>query len=254
MTSCNHVKPSESPRDNPLLARTQAVLQNALSSFEPERVALSFSGAEDIVLIDIVHKLGLKVDVFSLDTGRLHEETYQFLETVRKHYRQQIELVYPDPEGVQTLVKDKGLFSFYHDGHGECCEARKVAPLRRKLAGLDAWITGQRQDQSVTRGSVPLREEDTVFGSASAENEPGALIKFNPLSEWSSADVWGYIREQHVPYNPLHDQGYVSIGCQPCTRSVGPFEHEHAGRWWWEEATKKECGLHQQNIIEAVPT
>ena len=191
MTSCNHVKPSESPRDNPLLARTQAVLQNALSSFEPGRVALSFSGAEDIVLIDIVHKLGLKVDVFSLDTGRLHEETYQFLETVRKHYRQQIELVYPDPEGVQTLVKDKGLFSFYHDGHGECCEARKVAPLRRKLAGLDAWITGQRQDQSVTRGSVPLREEDTVFGSASAENEPGALIKFNPLSEWSSADVWG---------------------------------------------------------------
>ena len=254
MTSFNHVKPSESPRDNPLSARTQAVLQNALSSFEPGRVALSFSGAKDLVLNDIVHKFGLKVDVFSLDTGRLHEETYQFLETVRKHYRQQIELVYPGPEGVQALVKDKGLFSFYHDGHGECCEARKVAPLRRKLAGLDAWITGQRQDQSVTRGSVPLREEDTVFGSASAENEPGALIKFNPLSEWSSADVWGYIREQHVPYNPLHDQGYVSIGCQPCTRSVGPFEHERAGRWWWEEAKKKECGLHQQNIIEAVPT
>ena len=254
MTSFNHVKPSESPRDNPLSARTQAVLQNALSSFEPGRVALSFSGAKDIVLNDIVHKFGLKVDVFSLDTGRLHEETYQFLETVRKHYRQQIELVYPGPEGVQALVKDKGLFSFYHNGHGECCEARKVAPLRRKLAGLDAWITGQRQDQSVTRGSVPLREGDTVFGSASAENEPGALIKFNPLSEWSSADVWGYIREQHVPYNPLHDQGYVSIGCQPCTRSVGPFEHERAGRWWWEEATKKECGLHQQNIIEAVPT
>ena len=155
---------------------------------------------------------------------------------------------------MQTLVKDKGIFSFYHDGHGECCEARKIAPLRRKLAGLDAWITGQRQDQSVTRSSVPLREEDTVFGSASAENEPGALIKFNPLSEWSSADVWGYIREQHVPHNPLHDQGYISIGCQPCTRSVVPFEHERAGRWWWEEETKKECGLHQQNIIEAVPT
>ena len=121
-----------------------------------------------------MHELGLKVDVFSLDTGRLHEETYQFLETVRKHYRQQIELVYPDPEGVQEPVKDKGLFSFYHDGHGECCEARKVVPLRREPVGLDALITGQRQDRSVTRGSVPQREDHTVFGGASAENEPGA--------------------------------------------------------------------------------
>ena len=204
--------------------------------------------------MDLEHKLSLQVVGFSLDIGRLHEETNQFLETVRKHYRQQIELVYPDPEGVRALIKDKDLFSFYRDGHGECCEARKVAPLRRKLAGLDAWITGQRQDQSVTLGSVPLREEGTVFGSASAENEPGALIKFDPLSEWSSVEVWGYIREQHVPYNRLHDQGYVSIGCQPCTRSAGPFEHERASRWWWEEATKKECGLHQQNIIEALPT
>tara|TARA_X000000950_G_scaffold124127_1_gene155542 strand:- start:122 stop:886 length:765 start_codon:yes stop_codon:yes gene_type:complete len=252
MTSLNSIKPGDSPGDNSLLARTQALLQNTLTSFEPGRIALSFSGAEDVVLIDLVHKLGLQVDVFSLDTGRLHEETYQFLETVREHYRQPIELVYPEPHGVQALVKDKGLFSFYRDGHGECCEVRKVAPLRRKLAGLDAWITGQRQDQSVTRGSVPLREEDTVFGSACAGSGHGALIKFNPLSEWSSADVWQYMREQQVPYNPLHDQGYVSIGCQPCTRSVGPFEHERAGRWWWEEATKKECGLHRQNIIAAV--
>lgn len=130
-----------------------------------------------------MRKLGLKVDVFSLAPGRLHEENYQFLETVRKHYRQQIELVYPDPEGVQALVKDKDLFSFYHDRHGEYCEARKVVPFRRELVGLDALITGQRQDRSVTRGSVPQREEHTVFGGASAENESGALIKFNPLSE-----------------------------------------------------------------------
>ena len=252
MTSLNSIKPATSPNENSLLTRTQALLQNALNTFEPGRIALSFSGAEDIVLIDLVHKLDLQVDVFSLDTGRLHEETYQFLETVREHYRLPIELVYPDPQGVQALVKEKGLFSFYRDGHGECCEVRKVEPLRRKLAGLDAWITGQRQDQSVTRGSVPLREEDTVFGGPTADADRGGLIKFNPLSEWSSADVWAYIREQQVPYNPLHDQGYISIGCQPCTRSVGPFEHERAGRWWWEEATKKECGLHQQNIIAAV--
>ena len=168
MTSFNHVKLSESPRDKPLLARIQAVLQNALSSFEPGRVALSFTNAEDIVLIDIVHELGLKVEIFSRDTGRLHEETFQYLETVRKNYRQQIDLVYPDPEGVQTLVKDNDLLSSHHDEHGECCEATKVAPSRRKVAGLDVWITEQREDQSATRGSGPLSEEDTVFGSAAA--------------------------------------------------------------------------------------
>ena len=168
MTSLNHVRLSESPRDHPLLARTQAVLQNALSSFEPGSVALSFADAEDIVLIDIVHELGLKVDIFSRDTGRLHEETFQYLETVSKHYRQQIDLVYPDPEGVQALVKDNDLFSSHLDEHGECCETKEVAPSRRKVAGLDAWITGQRQDQSFTRGSGPLREVDTVFGSAAA--------------------------------------------------------------------------------------
>ena len=168
MTSLNHVRLSESPRDHPLLARTQAVLQNALSSFEPGSVALSFADAEDIVLIDIVHELGLKVDIFSRDTGRLHEETFQYLETVSKHYRQQIDLVYPDPEGVLALVKDNDLFSSHLDEHGECCETKEVAPSRRKVAGLDAWITGQRQGQSVTRGGGPLREEDTVFGGAAA--------------------------------------------------------------------------------------
>ena len=158
-------------------------------------------------------------------------------------------MLYPDPAGVQTLVKEKRLFSFYRDGLGECCGVRKVAPLRSKLAKLDAWITGQRQDQSINRGNIPLREEDTNFAGSSAEGQPSALIKFNPLSEWTFADIWNYIREHEVPYNALHDQGFVSIGCQPCTRSVGPFEHERAGRWWWEEATKKECGLHSQNII-----
>ena len=127
------------------------------------------------------------------------------------------------------------------------CE--EVAPLRSKLAKLDAWVTGQRQDQSITRGNIPLREEDTNFPDSSAKRRPSALIKFNPLSEWTSAHIWNYMRKHEVPYNAIHDQGFVSIGWEPCKRSFGAFEHERAGRWWWEEATNKECGLHSQNVI-----
>ena len=226
------------------LRATQNLLREALKEFRPGSIALSFSGAEDVVLIDLIRKLGRTIDVFSLDTGRLHSETYEFFETIRKQYDQPIELLNPDPEGVQNLVKAKGLFSFYEDGHQECCGVRKVQPLRKKLATLDAWITGQRQDQSVTRSNVPLRQYDEAFSTD--END---LTKFNPLAQWTSADIWHYIRENRVPYNPLHDRGFISVGCQPCTRAVSPFEHERAGRWWWEEATQKECGLHGQNII-----
>ena len=230
-----------------LLASTNTLLREAISQFSAGKIALSFSGAEDVILIDLVHELDLSVDVFSLDTGRLHSETYQFFETVREHYNQPIELLNPEPEGVQSMVKAKGLFSFYQDGHDECCSVRKVQPLGKKLALLDAWITGQRQDQSVTRGHVPMSQKDLAFSG-----DEHSLLKFNPLAQWSSADVWRYIRDNQVPYNPLHDQGYVSLGCQPCTRTVAPFEHERAGRWWWEEATKKECGLHGQNLIPLV--
>lgn len=226
------------------IAQTEELLGKALTEFGQGQIALSFSGAEDVVLIDLVQSLGHQVDVFSLDTGRLPIETYEYLETVRNHYQQPIELVCPAPEGVEALVKAKGLFSFYQDGHQECCAVRKVQPLRRKLATLDAWITGQRQDQSVTRSEIPHRQKDSGFSTDEHE-----LIKFNPLALWSSAEVWQYIRDYQVPYNPLHDRGFVSVGCQPCTRAVGPYEHERAGRWWWEEATQKECGLHGQNVI-----
>ncbi|MDH3644329.1 MAG: phosphoadenosine phosphosulfate reductase family protein, partial [Gammaproteobacteria bacterium] len=133
----------------------QQVLLDAVARFDPGSIAISFSGAEDIVLVDMAHQLGLEVDVFSLDTGRLHPETYRYFEAVRKHYNIAIELLMPEPEAVQALVRDKGLFSFYEDGHNECCAVRKIEPLRRKLGTLDAWITGQRKDQSVTRTSVP---------------------------------------------------------------------------------------------------
>jgi phosphoadenosine phosphosulfate reductase len=216
----------------------QQILEYALNQFDA--IAISFSGAEDVVLIDMAHKIKKDFKVFSLDTGRLHPETYQFIEKVRKHYGIDIEAMYPDAAQLEALVKAKGLFSFYEDGHKECCDIRKVAPLRRKLATLDAWITGQRQDQNpATRGKVPVIQADGAFST-----ETRKLVKFNPLSYWTSADVWMYIRSYEVPYNPLHERGFVSIGCEPCTRPVLPTQHEREGRWWWEEATKKECGLH----------
>lgn len=221
------------------------ILARAIDAFD--HIALSFSGAEDVVLVDMVMDLSDSVQIFCLDTGRLHAETYAFVERVREHYGAGIELMFPQPEAVQQLVREKGLFSFYRDGHQECCAIRKIEPLRRKLADVDAWITGQRRDQSPTRTDVPVVQRDDAFSTAER-----SLVKFNPLANWSSADVWAYIREYDVPYNPLHDQGYLSIGCQPCTRPVGPHEHERAGRWWWEEATKKECGLHVTNLREPV--
>ena len=217
------------------------VLAVAVESFDA--IALSFSGAEDVILVDMLADLTDAVGIFCLDTGRLHPETLRFVEQVREHYGLPIELMSPDADAVQALVREKGLFSFYRDGHQECCAIRKIEPLRRRLTGLEAWITGQRRDQSPTRTEVPVVQRDGAFSTA---EQP--LVKFNPLAGWSSADVWRYIREYDVPYNPLHDRGFVSIGCEPCTRAVGPHEHERAGRWWWEEATKKECGLHLDNL------
>jgi phosphoadenosine phosphosulfate reductase len=216
-------------------------LQLALESFD--NIAISFSGAEDVVLVDMATRIRPDVRIFSLDTGRLHPETYRFMEQVKEKYKINPEVLFPDAEAVQKLVSQKGLFSFYRDGHKECCGVRKVMPLRRKLATLDAWITGQRTDQSPsTRSGVPVIEKDTAFFTAAR-----TLYKFNPLANWSSAQVWQYIREHNVPYNELHNRGYVSIGCEPCTRPILPGQHEREGRWWWEEETKKECGLHVDN-------
>lgn len=217
----------------------QDVLKLALTECSPA-VGISFSGAEDVVLVDMAAKLGLPFRVFSLDTGRLHPETYLFLEKVRTHYQVTIETFAPQTEAVQALVREKGLFSFYVDGHKECCGIRKVEPLVRALAPLRGWVTGQRKDQSPgTRADVPVVQLDRTFGTP---DKP--LLKFNPLSFWTSKQVWAYIRDHEVPYNSLHDRGFVSIGCEPCTRPINPGQHERAGRWWWEEETKKECGLH----------
>jgi adenylyl-sulfate reductase (glutathione) len=220
-------------------AHAMQIVDRALAEFG-EDVAISFSGAEDVLLVEYAKESGRPFRVFSLDTGRLHPETYRFFAEVEKHYGIHIEYLFPDAPAVEALVRTKGMFSFYEDGHGECCSIRKVAPLRRRLSDLRAWITGQRRDQSPgTRSTLSHVELDAAF-----EGTNGALVKFNPLATTSSDDVWAAIRAFDVPYNALHDRGFVSIGCEPCTRQNRPGEHERAARWWWEEATKKECGLH----------
>ena len=236
-TLIHRIADAVTPREE----HTLAVLDDAFARFD--RIAISFSGAEDVVLIDLAARLVEDVPVFCLDTGRLHAETYRFLETVREHYPVKLEVLSPDAGDLARLVREKGLFSFFRDGHGECCAIRKIEPLRRRLAGLDAWITGQRADQSVTRADLPVEQDDLAFSTSDH-----GIVKFNPLSAWTGEDVWDYIRRRDVPYNPLHDQGFRSIGCEPCTRPVGPHQHEREGRWWWENPDDKECGLHAQNV------
>jgi len=214
----------------------------AIGKYSPN-LAIAFSGAEDVVLIDLASRLSEPCRVFYLDTGRLHGETYRFLERVRKHYDVHLEAFLPQPQAVEKLVREKGLFSFFEDGHKECCGIRKVEPLRRALGNLSAWVTGQRRDQSPsTRGRIPVVQIDPTFSTPER-----ALMKFNPLANWTSEQVWEYIHRNKVPFNSLHERGFVSIGCEPCTRPVLPGQHEREGRWWWEDETKKECGLHEGN-------
>ena len=232
--------------DSLALATPQEILSDAFSRFDTDRIAISFSGAEDVALVDMANKVvGTNFSVFSLDTGRLHEETLTFIDRVCEHYNINIHVLSPDQFELEELVREKGLFSFYSDGHTQCCGVRKIASLERKLDELDAWITGQRRDQGTTRTSVPHEQLDQAFSTPGHE-----ITKFNPLASWTSADVWGYIKENDVPYNPLHDRGFKSIGCAPCTRPISEGEPERAGRWWWENEDDKECGLHIQNVTE----
>ncbi|KAG8099865.1 hypothetical protein GUJ93_ZPchr0013g37855 [Zizania palustris] len=222
------------------------IMDRALALFGSD-IAIAFSGAEDAALIEYAKLTGRPFRVFSLDTGRLNPETYQLFDKVEKHYGVHIEYTFPDAGEVQELVRAKGLFSFYEDGHQECCRVRKVRPLRRALRGLRAWITGQRKDQSPgTRASIPVVQVDPSFEGL--DGGAGSLIKWNPVANVEGKDVWTFLRTMDVPVNALHAQGYVSIGCEPCTRPVLPGQHEREGRWWWEDAKAKECGLHKGNI------
>jgi phosphoadenosine phosphosulfate reductase len=209
-----------------------------------EGVAIAFSGAEDVAVIAMAKRIDPNVSVFCLDTGRLHAETYRFIDKVRTHFDVEIEILFPDAARVEKLVRAKGLFSFYQDGHQECCSIRKVGPLRKKLSELSGWVTGQRRDQNPdTRAKIPVIEVDTAFST-----DKRTLVKINPLAQWTSAQVWDYIRREELPINELHAKGFTSIGCEPCTRPTLPHEPERAGRWWWEQPKQKECGLHATNL------
>lgn len=201
-------------------------------------LASSF-GMEDMVLIDMIAKLNGPLTIFTLDTGRLHEETYELMDRVRSKYGLEIKTYFPDRDKVENLVREKGFFSFREsvDNRKECCYIRKVEPLNRALGELKAWITGLRRSQGVTRTDIPKVMED-------ADHPP--LIKINPLAEWTEEQVMNYIIENNVPINILHKRNYPSIGCAPCTRPVEHGEDIRAGRWWWENPEHKECGLHQR--------
>ncbi|KAL6567505.1 aspartic proteinase precursor [Orobanche gracilis] len=211
-------------------------------------IAIAFSGAENVALIEYTHLSGRPFRVFSLDTGRLNPETYKFFDQVEKHYGIRIEYMFPDAvEVVESVVKTKGLFSFYEDGHQECCRVRKIKPLRRALKGLRAWITGQRKDQSPgTRSEISVVQYDPVFEGLNGGI--GSLVKWNLAANVKGNDIWNFLRAINVPVNSLYGKGYTSIGCEPCTRPVLPGQHEREGRWWWEDAKAKECGLHKGNI------
>jgi phosphoadenosine phosphosulfate reductase len=210
----------------------------ALERFSP-RVALSCSfQAEESVLIDLMHRVrGADFRLFTLDTGRLNQETYDCMDAIKERYGVQIEVFFPEAASVEKMVRENGLNCFYKsvDLRQLCCGVRKVEPLSRALKDLDAWMTGLRREQAVTRADARKIEVDKDHGN---------IVKINPLADWSYDDVWDYIRENNVPYNRLHKKGYPSIGCAPCTRAVKLGEDLRAGRWWWENPDTKECGLH----------
>ena len=220
---------------NKKIEATVTVLRQAAREYAQVVFANSL-GAEDMVLTDLIAKHQTSIQMFSLDTGRLPKETYDLIDEVGQRYTIPLHVYFPDTKLVEEYVVQHGINGFYDsvEKRKGCCYARKVEPLRRALKGKEAWITGMRRDQAVTRGTLEISSFDADNG----------LQKFNPLLDWTNKDVWAYIRQYDVPYNKLHDEFYPSLGCAPCTRSITPGEDIRAGRWWWEDPQHKECGLH----------
>lgn len=214
------------------------VLKWAINAYAPKIALASSFGAEDVILIDMMVKINKeKAKIFTLDTGRLNQETYDVMDAIRKKYDIQIEVYFPEQRETEEMVKIKGMNLMYESVENRklCCEIRKVHPLNRALSKLDGWITGLRREQAITRANIYKLEIDSSHGN---------IAKINPLADWTNEMIWDYIHRNNVPYNKLHDSGYPSIGCEPCTRAVQRGEDPRAGRWWWEDATQKECGLH----------
>jgi phosphoadenosine phosphosulfate reductase len=230
------------------VAEVTALLWRVAAGHPPVALASSM-GAEDMVLTDLIARHALPIAIFTLDTGRLPGETYALIDRVRDHYGLPIEVHYPDARALEAYVQVHGVNGFYRSRELRvgCCAIRKAAPLARALATRSAWITGQRRAQSTTRRDLAVEEFDATHH----------LPKFNPLADWTDAEVWDYLRAHDVPINPLHARGYPSIGCAPCTRAVEPGEDARAGRWWWEQPEHRECGLHRQPLdlaVRAAPT
>jgi len=240
-------QPTAPKRPAPDAALTAAVAEksalvmarlNTIIDRHPNVVLANSLGAEDMVLVDMICKDNLPIGIFTLDTGRLNEETYALLAEVQKHYANcRFQIMTPDYKLLEPWVREHGINAFYDsvENRKACCQIRKLEPLSRALKGKDAWITGLRAAQSVTRQNMNWEEFDTLNN----------LPKFNPLIEWSEKEIWAYIDLHKVPYNALHDRFYPSIGCAPCTRAITPGEDVRAGRWWWENPETKECGLHK---------
>jgi phosphoadenosine phosphosulfate reductase len=217
--------------------KTEVEALRLLTEVFPTQVSFSSSlGYEDQVITDLILKNDLPIRIFTLDTGRLFEETYKTLQRTNKRYATKLEVVFPKHEAIEELLNKKGPYSFYDsvENRKECCFIRKVEPLNRALDGVKIWVTGIRASQSGNRQTMAPIEWD----------EAHQLFKFHPLMEWDFEQVKDYVNTHQVPYNPLHDKGFVSIGCSPCTRAIQPGEDFRAGRWWWEDESKKECGLH----------
>jgi phosphoadenosine phosphosulfate reductase len=220
----------------------EELLRTVLDRFGPARVALASSfGAEDMVLIDMLARLTPSPRVLTLDTGRLPQETYDLMDEARRRYGIALEVYFPDAVAVEAMVTAKGLNLFYDsvENRVECCRIRKVEPLLRALETVDAWITGVRRDQTASRAATSKLSPDA---------RRAGLWKVAPLADWEDAGVWSYLDERDVPRNALHERGYPSIGCEPCTRAVQPGEDPRSGRWWWERDTERECGLHQDLV------
>ena len=216
------------------------VLRWALDNLHPRIAVASSFGAEDVAIIDMISNINPKARVFTLDTGRLNQETYDVMDEIRSRYNMNIEVMFPDNDEVEQMVRVNGMNLFYHSvGNRKlCCGIRKVHPLNRMLSTLDGWITGLRADQTEVRSNSNKIEIDSQHND---------IIKVNPILEWSWEQTWDYIKKNNIPYNKLHDKGFPSIGCEPCTRAIKPGEPLRAGRWWWESDTEKECGLHAEH-------
>jgi phosphoadenosine phosphosulfate reductase len=217
------------------IEEVKQVLAEIVADNSPATFASSY-GAEDMVLMDLICKFAPEIEIFSLDTGRLPSQTYEVMQQAKAHYGREVQVYYPNAEAIASYVTENGPNAFYDsvDLRKQCCGIRKVEPLKRALAGKKAWLTGMRRSQAVTRSELPVSEWDEGHG----------LQKYSPLTDWSNGNVWAYIRAFDVPYNKLHDEGYASIGCGPCTRAITMGEDIRAGRWWWEDPENKECGLH----------